>query len=287
MLTIRDLNRVNIWIPKKHTQEKIATILSTLDKTIERTEALIKKYQHIKAGMMNDLFTRGVLPDGTLRPTRDKAPERYYETPIGWIPKEWEISQIGILFSIQLGKMLNRAAKTGFGTAIYLTNRNIQWDKVDLSNLEEMDFSESERIKFELKKDDLLVCEGGDVGRTAIWNEELKNCYYQKAIHRLRPTNGSTHVKFALRFFHFAKDCGIFTNYVSQTSIAHLTQEKLSKVPMFLPKYNEQTMISEKIDSLDNLIDAEKNRLGKLYYQKSGLMHDLLTGQVRVKITQE
>ena len=78
-------------------QNKIATILSTIDETILHTEALIEKYQQIKAGMMNDLFTRGVLPDGTLRPTRDEAPELYHETPIGWIPKEWEISPLSSL----------------------------------------------------------------------------------------------------------------------------------------------------------------------------------------------
>jgi type I restriction enzyme S subunit len=64
-------------------------VLSSIDAAIEKAEALIDKYQQLKAGLMQDLFTRGVLPDGELRPPREQAPELYQETAIGWIPKEW------------------------------------------------------------------------------------------------------------------------------------------------------------------------------------------------------
>ncbi len=77
--------------PQPPQQRRIAEILSTLDETIEQTEALIAKYQQIKAGLMHDLFTRGVTPDGKLRPTRAEAPQLYKESPLGWIPKEWEL----------------------------------------------------------------------------------------------------------------------------------------------------------------------------------------------------
>ena len=69
---------------------KIARILQTIDQAIEKTEALIEKYQQIKAGLMHDLFTRGIGADGKLRPPREQAPELYQQTPIGWIPKEWD-----------------------------------------------------------------------------------------------------------------------------------------------------------------------------------------------------
>jgi type I restriction enzyme, S subunit len=70
-------------------QRKIARILQTIDQTIEKTEALIEKYQHIKAGLMHDLFTRGIGADGKPRPPREQAPELYQQTSIGWIPMEW------------------------------------------------------------------------------------------------------------------------------------------------------------------------------------------------------
>jgi type I restriction enzyme, S subunit len=72
-------------------QEKIAKILETTEQTIEKTEALIHKYQQIKAGLMHDLFTRGLTADGKLRPPREQAPELYHEPPIGWISQDWTV----------------------------------------------------------------------------------------------------------------------------------------------------------------------------------------------------
>lgn len=263
------------------TQERIAEILSTLDKAIEETEALIAKYQQIKAGLMHDLFTRGTTADGKLRPPRAQAPELYHETPIGWVPKEWDVQRVGNIFDIQLGKMLNKLAKTGKWMAPYLGNRAVQWDFVDCSAIEEMNFSPSEREKFSLIPGDLLVCEGGDVGRTAMWRGELEDCYFQKAIHRLRPKSDRAMPAFMLRFMRFAKENGYFREFTSQSSIAHLTQEKLSAIPMLLPKPDEQKRIAERFDAIDKLIQNEQSNLYKLGQQKLGLMSDLLTGKVR------
>ena len=97
-LSIPAFQSVICKIPKSLTeQRKIAYYLDTVQTTIEKTEALIHKYQQIKAGLMHDLFTRGLTSDGKLRPLREQAPELYHETPIGWIPKEWEVKRSGDL----------------------------------------------------------------------------------------------------------------------------------------------------------------------------------------------
>jgi len=264
-------------------QRRIAEILSTLDEAIEQTEALIAKHQQIKAGLMHDLFTRGVTPDGYLRPTLTQAPNLYKQSPLGWIPKEWEIVRIADAFEIQLGKMLNKLAKTGKLSAPYVGNRAVQWDYVDCSAVEEMDFTPSERQKFMLLPGDLLVCEGGDVGRTAMWRGEIENCYYQKAIHRLRPKSVGALPSFMLRFMRFARDCGYFREFTSQSSIAHLTQEKLGSIGMQLPPQDEQQRIANRLDVHDNVLQTEQSKAAKLRQQKHGLMHDLLTGRVRVR----
>lgn len=278
--------RCKVYAPSLGLQQKIAAILDVIDQTIEKTEALIEKYQQIKAGLMHDLFTRGIGADGKLRPPREQAPELYQQTPIEWIPKEWELKQIGQVFSIQLGKMLSRAAKTGKSEFNYLGNKNVQWDTVDLEGLEAMDFHPDEREKFRLSFGDLLVCEGGDVGRTAMWRDELEDCYYQKAIHRLRPIDGKVMPEFMLRFMFYAKNTGMLTNFTSQTSIAHLTRENLSIVKVFVPGIDEQKELVRKFDSVDQKIAREKALLEKLQKQKSGLMHDLLTGKVQVKVNE-
>lgn len=275
---------MRIQLPVKIKEQRaIASVLCTIDQVIEKTEDLIHKYQQIKAGLMHDLFTRGLTADGKLRPPREQAPELYQETPIGWIPKEWTLDTIGNLFQIQLGKMLSKAAKTGRWSAHYLGNKNVQWDKVDLTDLEEMDFNTTEREKFKLKAGDLLVCEGGDVGRTAMWRGEIEECYYQKAIHRLRPIDEWIKPSLMLRFMRYAKEIGIFTDFTSQSSIAHLTQEKLGRVNVFVPPLEEQSLMVNKFDCIDEKIYQEVEYLEKLQKQKSGLMHDLLSGKVPVK----
>ena len=208
----------------------------------------------------------------------------YQETAIGWIPKEWELPKIGEIFSLQLGKMLSQVAKTGKAELPYLGNKNVQWNEFDFTTLETMSFSEPEKEKFKLIYGDLLVCEGGDVGRSAIWKDELSECYYQKAIHRLRPINKKVLPSFALRFMHYAKSTGILLNFTSQTSIAHLTREKLAEVPIFLPSLLEQEILTKKFDLVDVRISTEIKLLEKLRKQKAGLMHDLLTGKVKVKV---
>ena len=283
-----DLKRVNIFLPQESAiQKKIAAVLKSIDTAIEKTEALLAKHQQIKAGLMHDLFTRGVLPNGQLRPPRSEAPTLYQETALGWIPRDWTLSKIGHAFEIQLGKMLNQAARGGGSSFPYLGNRSVQWNKVEVGALEEMDFSTAEREKFLLVPGDLLVCEGGEVGRTAIWAKQLDNCYYQKAIHRLREKGTLVHPRYMLHFMWRAKTAGLFENFTSQTSIAHLTQEKLAQIPIALPVADEQRRVFERLDAVDNLIEQENAVRQNLQTQKLGLMQDLLTGRVPVPATPE
>jgi type I restriction enzyme S subunit len=303
-LNLSDVQKLKVRHPKIPQQRRIATILTTLDEEIEATEALIAKHQQIKAGLMHDLFTRGLWTQaelargdhkglsceanakpGHLRPTSEEAPGLYQDSPLGVIPKSWQVEPIGTIFDIQLGKMLNKMAKSGRYSAPYLGNRAVQWDSVDLSALEEMDFSPTEREKFSLREGDLLVCEGGDVGRTAIWRGELENCFYQKAIHRLRPKTDEANPAFMLRFMRYAKEGGQFSDFTSQSSIAHLTQEKLASMPMLLPQPDEQSEMVVRFDGIDIKIATETTHLAKLRQQKQGLMHDLLTGRVRVDLS--
>ncbi|MCL5611401.1 MAG: restriction endonuclease subunit S [Chloroflexi bacterium] len=265
-------------------QRAIADILSTVDEAIAQSESLVRKYQSIKQGLMSDLLTRGVDGNGELRPTREEAPGLYRESPLGWLPKDWGMKKIGEAFELILGKMLSKASKKEISPFPYLANRNVQWERLDLSDLDTMDFSDAEREKLKLLPEDLLVCEGGEVGRTAIWMDEMDDCYFQKAIHRLRSKDRSILPKFMLRYMRFAAQTGLFTNFISQTSISHLTQEKLKTLHVICPSTEEQERIIEIFENQDDLLAQEESALKKLYLLKQGLMQDLLSGQVRVKM---
>lgn len=193
------------------------------------------------------------------------------------LPTGWSERPCGDVFEIQLGKMLSKAATSGAGQAPYLANRHVQWDEVVLDDLDTMSFSASEREKFELRPRDLLVCEGGEVGRTALWRGERDDVFFQKAIHRLRTIDGSVLPEYMLRYMRLSADYGRFSDLASQTSIAHLTREKLALLPVVFPPRGEQRRIATILDTLDDLIRKTEQVIAKLKQVKQGLLHDLLT----------
>jgi len=113
----------------------------------------------------------------------------YKQTDVGVIPAEWQVSTVGREFDIKLGKMLDAEKNVGVPKP-YLGNRAVQWDRVDISELPTIRMTRADMDRFRLRKGDLLVCEGGEVGRAAIWDAPIDECYYQKALHRLRPLHG-------------------------------------------------------------------------------------------------
>ena len=196
--------------------------------------------------------------------------------------KEWRKRKIGDLFDVQLGKMLNKAASSGPDQREYLTNINVRWGGFDLTNLNRMHFSERDRDKFRLIAGDLIVCEGGEVGRCAIWRDEHNDCYYQKALHRLRRRSSDILPEYTYQYFQFGAASGLFSEYSTRSSIAHLTREKLVQVPIPVPPQPEQARISEVLqtwdaarEKLNTIRDAKEQRL-------VGLRAALLFGELRL-----
>jgi len=269
-----------VLLPPRKEQEGIAQVLDTLDTAIYETEAIIAKLKAVKQGLLHDLLTRGIAANGELRPPQAEAPHLYEDSLLGWIPKEWELSTVGEQFEIQLGKMLDGQKNAGV-LKPYVGNKAVQWDRVDLGEVQQVRLSKSDLIRFRLQKGDLLVCEGGDVGRAAIWDNDLDECYYQKALHRLRPLRGY-HPRLMLETLRYLMGRDALSEYISRTSIAHLTQEKLARVPLPTPKVDEQERMVAEILTSKQRLETEESQLQKLRLLKSGLMDDLLTGRVRV-----
>ena len=113
----------------------------------------------------------------------------YKQTEAGLIPEDWDVSTVGREFDIKLGKMLDSKKNVGVPKP-YLGNKAVQWDRIDISDPPTVPMSSADIEKFRLLKGDLLVCEGGEVGRAAIWDAPIDECYYQKALHRLRALRG-------------------------------------------------------------------------------------------------
>ena len=204
----------------------------------------------------------------------------YKKTEVGVIPEDWGVSTVGCEFEVKLGKMLDAEKNVGVSKP-YLGNKAVQWDRIDISDLPTVPMSRADIERFRLRRGDLLVCEGGEVGRAAIWDGPIEECYYQKAIHRLRPVGGfDSRVMAAL--LRLWSDRGQLVNYVTQTSIAHLPREKFMEVPMPVPPPMEQRAIAEALGDVDALLGALEQLIAKKRDLKQAAMQQLLTGQKRL-----
>ncbi|MGC8116646.1 restriction endonuclease subunit S [Metapseudomonas otitidis] len=204
----------------------------------------------------------------------------YKLTEVGVIPEDWAVSTVGNEFDIKLGKMLDSEKNVGVPKP-YLGNRAVQWGRIDISDLPTVPMTPTDIERFRLQDGDLLVCEGGEVGRAALWSSPIAECYYQKALHRLRPTRGFDSRLMAALLRQWS-DSGVLTNYVTQTSIAHLPREKFMGVPMPVPPVAEQRAIATALSDVDALLDALERLIAKKRDLKQATMQQLLTGQTRL-----
>jgi len=283
-LNAGSVKKLPISYPKnKREQRKIATILTGIDTAIEKTEALITKYQQIKAGLMHDLFTRGVLPNGQLRPPREQAPELYQETAIGWIPKEWQY------------ELLDKLALRGSG---HTPNKNfpeywnggIKWVSLaDSHRLDQLYISDTElQISHKGIQNSsavlhpagiVVLSRDAGVGKSAITTEPMavsQHFMCWKCDQKM-----DSH--FLYYWLQFNKRT--FENIAMGSTILTIGLPYFKKMKIACPAdLEEQQNIATKMKASDTRIFSLQNELSKLKQQKQGLMHDLLTGKVLVTI---
>ena len=173
----------------------------------------------------------------------------YY--PVGWIE-----TILGELFSHNTGKALNSSNKEGIFKD-YLTTSNVYWNKFDFTVIKQMPFKESELNKCTVTKGDLLVCEGGDIGRSAIWNYDYDICI-QNHIHRLRPK-----INLCVPFYYYTFAYLKENNLIGGKGIGllGLSSNALHKIEMPLPPLAEQQRIVQKIEELFSVLDNIQNAL--------------------------
>ena len=173
----------------------------------------------------------------------------YY--PVGWIE-----TILGELFSHNTGKALNSSNKEGIFKD-YLTTSNVYWNKFDFTAIKQMPFKESELNKCTVTKGDLLVCEGGDIGRSAIWNYDYDICI-QNHIHRLRPK-----IDLCVPFYYYTFAYLKENNLIGGKGIGllGLSSNALHKIEMPLPPLAEQQRIVQKIEELFSVLDNIQNAL--------------------------
>ena len=190
------------------------------------------------------------------RPKKSTADTSHYQNFPFDIPESWKWVTIGNISDSSLGKMLDK--KKVEGTPLhYLRNVNVRWESFDLSDLLEMPFKAEEIDRYSIIKGDLVICEGGEPGRCAIWNDD-KDIMYQKALHRLRPFHGVLN-KYLLFVLMQYSNSGHLEKYYTGSTIKHLTGESLSSLFVPIPPYNEQQKIICEIEKCLGLVGTIEN----------------------------
>ncbi len=212
-----------------------------------------------------------------------KAYPQYKPAGTGWIkeiPYNWKVERLKFFSEIILGKMLTSEDKGGYYLKPYLRAKNLNWLEVNVNDIKEMWFSESELEQYRLSKDDLLVSEGGEVGRTCIWNNELIECYIQNSVNRVRIKDNNFPRYFLYQFFA-AGQKGHFDAIVNQVSIAHLTKEKLADIRFVVPTFEEQKIIAEYLDqktaAIDDIISKKQRLIELLQEERAAVINTAVT----------
>ena len=168
---------------------------------------------------------------------------------------------LGDIADTCLGKMLDQEKNKGEYQP-YLANINVRWGDFDLENLPQMRFLESEEERYGLKYGDILVCEGGEPGRCAIWKNQIPNMKFQKALHRVRVHQEDVDYRWLFYRFLYAKSRDEFDQYFSgTTTIKHMPGEKLVKIRLDLPEITYQREVGDILSAYDNLIENNRKQI--------------------------
>lgn len=275
--------RIPLLRPPLDEQVAIVRFLSHADQRIKQAIKTRKRFVSLleeqKRALIHRAVTRGLDDSVELKASGLEW--------AGLVPTHWDVVALRYRYSQSLGKMLDAKRITGSHLVPYLRNADVQWDCINTRDLPAMDIRPEEQERFILKPGDLLVCEGGEVGRAAIWNGELEVCAYQKALHRLRPQRVDLDVPRYL-FYLLTAACyrdAFFDGHVS--TIPHLTGEKLRAHRLPFPPFHEQNRIVATLDEVSTNFDQKSalvNREIELIQEyRTRLIADVVTGQFDVR----
>lgn len=269
---------IPIKLPSLKTQQRIVDYLDSHVASIDKRVSLLMTkrdhYLRLKTAIINRAVTQGLNPDVKMK---DSGVEW-----IGMIPEHWEVKRIKEIGKLRLGKMLTDKPKEGFVLKSYLKSKNVSWLSLNLESVEEMYFSKQELKDLRLHNGDLVIAEGGEVGKTAIWRDELQECYIQNSVHKLT-FNKLCDSRYYCYFSYFLGQKDYYKSIVNLVSIMHLTYEKLRRLSVPVPPLSEQQAIAnyldEKCGKIDAIVENLNQQIEKHKLLKRALINEVITGQ--------
>jgi type I restriction enzyme, S subunit len=184
--------------------------------------------------------------------------------------KGWTMKTIGEVCETQLGKAISKKAKLCKSPSKYLRNANVKWRHIDLDDLKEMDFEEREKDKLRLKNGDVLVTEGGNVGRSAIWTHGDTEIFYQNSLHRVRVNSDFILPEYFVEYMAVMDERDGLLRETTKVTIAHLTGTKLRRLPIPIPPIELQVSFVEMMGHINEINDINRQLVKSLVESVNG-----------------
>lgn len=276
----RDMVELEVALPPMEKQSKIAEVLDTLDAAIRGTEAVVAKLRAMKQGLLHDLLTRGIDANGDLRPPQPEAPHLYHQTPLGWLPKEWE------------ARLLDDVAQRGSGhtpskSVASYWNGGIKWvsladshrlDQVYIretdKEISEAGLANSSAVKH--PENTVILSRDAGIGKSAILGSEMAVSQHFMA------WRCGAKLNHMFLYYLLQREKPKFEAIAMGSTIKTIGLSFFKKYAIALPPKAEQDREAEILLEAEGNISRQEEELGKLKSLKSGLMDDLLTGRVPV-----
>jgi type I restriction enzyme S subunit len=262
------LAKVQIEFPQLEAQRRIGDVLSAYDDLIENNRRRMALLEESARLLYQEWFVRLRFPGHEHTPIANGLPE-------GWVRKS-----LGEVADFRLGKMLDQNKNKG-ELMPYLANVNVRWGAIDLNNLREMRFEDNELDTVGLRYGDIVMCEGGEPGRCALWKEQIPRMMIQKAIHRIR-----AHPEVSCLFLYYCLrhkgQSGQLASLFTGATIKHLPREKLAMVQVDIPPVPLVMLFAEQVDLLEKqsaLLEASNRRASQA---RDLLLPRLMSGEIAV-----
>ncbi len=273
----------HFYTPPKDEQDKIVQYIKAQEEKInlfiQKKQRLIELLKEQRQRLINHSVTKGINSNAEMKDTGIEW--------LGKIPKHWQLRRLKNVAEVVLGKMLCNEDKGGYALKPYLKSKNIGWDKVIIEEVDEMWFSPKEMLTYRVKENDLLVSEGGEVGKTCIWKNELDECYIQNSVHKLTCFEDCL-PEFYLFWMGMLGSVGYLRSIVNQVSIAHLTREKVVTIICLHPPIEEQKQIVSHIKTetatIDTAIAKAEREIELIREYKEAMIAEAVMGKVLNRI---
>jgi len=282
---LANLQVADVPIPE---QRRIAEILDTIDDAIQKTEALISKLKAMKQGLLHDLLTRGLDKSGKLRDPK-AHPEQFKDSPLGNAPRSWRVQKLQSFYDEPSVNGLYKPKKYyGHGPLMIHMPQMFRGLIIDTSDAARVEVNSAEIDRYGLRNGDLVFARRSlnleGAGRCALVNDLTETTTFESSIIRVRIRQEELLPEFVNYFLNSAIGFRLRLPLIRQVAVSGVSSGDIASIPIPCPSISEQERIIQVIEAHVSHIRNEKQYRDKLKLQKKGIMHDLLTGKVRVKV---